>query len=160
MSRASSARQVEPTKESTSKTAGSKHKAKADAPVIANPAAPTAPSEKSAGKAKLKRGKTPALVTATESATGLKAAKDDGKAKSKKRHEKASEPLRECFFIFPEADYETLGELKQRALHAGRKVKKSDILRAGLACLAAKSDRAFAAALTGFGKPRELDCAD
>lgn len=53
-----------------------------------------------------------------------------------------------------------LGNLKEWALEAGRKVKKSDLLRAGLACLAGMGDRAFARALAGFGKPRSLDSGD
>lgn len=78
-----------------------------------------------------------------------KAAKGGKKVKQKK-----PEPLRECFFTFPEADYARISDLKTRALDAGRKVKKSELLRAGLASLAGKADGAFLKALEGLGKPR------
>ena len=40
-------------------------------------------------------------------------------------------------FTFPQADYALFAALKKRALHAGSEVKKSELLRAGLAMLAA-----------------------
>lgn len=52
-------------------------------------------------------------------------------------------------FTFPEVDHARLGELKQRALKAGREIKKSELLRAGLAALAAMPDAAFHAAIDG-----------
>lgn len=72
----------------------------------------------------------------------------------KKAKQKTPEPLRECFFTFPEADYARISELKTRALGAGRKVKKSELLRAGLALLAGLTDAAFLKALEGLGKTR------
>ncbi|NMG56242.1 hypothetical protein GPA23_16635 [Aromatoleum aromaticum] len=52
-------------------------------------------------------------------------------------------------FTFPERDHARLGELKQRALKGGREIKKSELLRAGLAALAAMPDAAFHAAVDG-----------
>lgn len=43
-------------------------------------------------------------------------------------------------FTFPEDDYALFASLKQRALSAGREIKKSELLRAGLATLTAMSD--------------------
>lgn len=44
-------------------------------------------------------------------------------------------------FIFPERDYALLDVLKEQALMAGREVKKSELLRAGLAALIAMSNK-------------------
>ena len=52
-------------------------------------------------------------------------------------------------FTMPEADYALLGALKKRALHAGREVKKSELLRAGLRALAAMPDAVYIGALEG-----------
>ncbi|AKU11129.1 hypothetical protein AzCIB_1224 [Azoarcus sp. CIB] len=52
-------------------------------------------------------------------------------------------------FTFPAADHARLGELKERALKSGREIKKSELLRAGLAALVAMPDAAFLAALDG-----------
>lgn len=43
-------------------------------------------------------------------------------------------------FTFPAVDYALIGSLKQRALKAGHDVKKSELLRAGLAALTELSD--------------------
>lgn len=50
-------------------------------------------------------------------------------------------------FRFPEAEYAVLDALKDRAVKAGKAVKKSELLRAGLKALAALPDLAFHAAL-------------
>lgn len=55
-------------------------------------------------------------------------------------------------FTFPEADYAQIGALKERALKAGREVKKSELLRAGLKALAAMSDASLFKALDGVDK--------
>ncbi|MFZ4651029.1 MAG: hypothetical protein ACOYLV_09980 [Rubrivivax sp.] len=52
-------------------------------------------------------------------------------------------------FTMPEADYALLAALKKRALVAGREVKKSELLRAGLRTLAAMPEADFTAALEG-----------
>lgn len=46
-------------------------------------------------------------------------------------------------FTFPEQDYALFAQLKTRALSAGREVKKSELLRAGLATLASMTERSF-----------------
>ena len=52
-------------------------------------------------------------------------------------------------FTFPEDDYALFASLKQRALNAGREIKKSELLRAGLATLTAMSDGDLLATLDG-----------
>ena len=52
-------------------------------------------------------------------------------------------------FTMPEADYALLAALKKRALQAGREVKKSELLRAGLRALAAMPEAAYLGALEG-----------
>lgn len=52
-------------------------------------------------------------------------------------------------FTFPAEDHARLGELKQRALQSGREIKKSELLRAGLAALAAMPDATFFSTLDG-----------
>lgn len=52
-------------------------------------------------------------------------------------------------FTFPENDYALFASLKQRALSAGREIKKSELLRAGLATLTAMSDGDLLATLDG-----------
>lgn len=89
------------------------------------------------------------VIEVAEQKPPAKAAKEGKKAK-----QKPPEPLRECFFTFPEADYARISDLKARALNGGLKVKKSELLRAGLASLAGMTDRAFLKALEGLGKAR------
>jgi hypothetical protein len=66
-------------------------------------------------------------------------APDGGKPKKPKL-------LRDSFTI-PKAEYEVLATLKARAAKAGRPVKKSELLRAGIKALAALPDLAFVSAL-------------
>jgi hypothetical protein len=54
--------------------------------------------------------------------------------------------LRDSFTI-PKSEFAVLDALKQRAAKAGRPVKKSEVLRAGVKALAAMADSAFLAAL-------------
>ncbi|MBS1227668.1 MAG: hypothetical protein H6R17_945 [Proteobacteria bacterium] len=55
-------------------------------------------------------------------------------------------------FTFPAAEYALFGTLKQRALKSGHEVKKSELLRAGLASLAALPDSALLKALQGIDR--------
>ncbi len=55
-------------------------------------------------------------------------------------------------FTFPETDYAQIATLKQRALSAGRDVKKTEVLRAGLALLSSLSDADLLSALDGINK--------
>ena len=82
--------------------------------------------------------RTPTAAVADE------AAAKDGKGK---RNGLRKPKLVRDSFTFPAADHARLGELKQRALKSGREIKKSELLRAGLAALVAMPDAAFLAAL-------------
>lgn len=52
-------------------------------------------------------------------------------------------------FTIPKAEYAVLEALKLRAAQLARPVKKSELLRAGIAALNGMSDRAFLAAMNG-----------
>lgn len=55
-------------------------------------------------------------------------------------------------FTFPEADYARIADLKQRIMKTGREVKKSELLRAGLAALSALSDSDLIKTLDGIDR--------
>ncbi|WP_427912489.1 hypothetical protein ACPWT1_17885 [Ramlibacter sp. MMS24-I3-19] len=67
--------------------------------------------------------------------------------KSAKAGKAAKTKLVRDSFSFPKAEYAVLDVLKDRAVKAGKAVKKSELLRAGLKALAALPDLAFHAAL-------------
>ncbi len=52
-------------------------------------------------------------------------------------------------YAMPEAEYAQIAQLKQRLLELGESVKKSELLRAGLAQLATLDDAALQAAMAG-----------
>lgn len=58
-------------------------------------------------------------------------------AKPAKEHKAKKPKLVRDSFTFPESDYALIAALKQRALNAGHEIKKSEVLRAGLAALTA-----------------------
>lgn len=96
---------------------------------------PAAPKPAAAPKAPVK-----AEPAAKAEAVATKPAGKAGKAK------KVAPPqvklVRDSFTI-PEADYALFASLKQRALSAGVEMKKSELLRAALALLAATDDAQF-----------------
>lgn len=65
-------------------------------------------------------------------------------------------------FTIPKSEYAVLEGLKLRAANLTRPVKKSELLRAGIAALHAMADKAFLAALNGVpslktGRPKRPD---
>ena len=52
-------------------------------------------------------------------------------------------------YAMPEAEYAQIAQLKQRLLELGESVKKSELLRAGLAQRATLDDAALQAAMAG-----------
>ena len=68
-------------------------------------------------------------------------------AKSAKAGKAAKTKVVRDSFNFPKAEYAVLDTLKERAVRAGKAVKKSELLRAGIKALAALPDLAFRAAL-------------
>ena len=65
------------------------------------------------------------------------------KATKAKKHAPAKPKLVRDSVTLPENDYALFASLKQRALKSGAEVKKSELLRAGLAMLALADDAAF-----------------
>jgi hypothetical protein len=91
--------------------------------LAAKPAAPAKPATKAIAKAKPKATAAAKPAVAKTKPVASKAPK----AKKPK--------LVRDSFTFPESEYQLIATLKQRALNAGREIKKSEVLRAGLAAL-------------------------
>ena len=68
-------------------------------------------------------------------------------------HSKSAKPrkikLIRDSYAMPEAEYAQIAQLKQRLLELGETVKKSELLRAGLAQLTTLDDAALQAAMAG-----------
>lgn len=112
-------------KPAAKQSAAAKPAAKAAAKPAVKPVATKAatPAAKPAAKA-------PAKTTA-QAPKATKAAKADGAGKEKVKKPK----LVRDSFTMPEAEYEVLGELKKACLKAGFDVKKSELLRIGVAMM-------------------------
>lgn len=79
---------------------------------------------------------------------GKKAEVDEAKAATKPAEEaKPKAKLVRDSFTMPKAEYELLAVLKQRGTQLQRHVKKSELLRAGIAALHSMSDKNFLLAL-------------
>lgn len=122
--------------------ATAKAKPAARKPVVRRPAIKKADDKSesvAAAKAAPKRVTKTAVagskVKPVVSAMPPKEAKETKEAREKKVSPKKQKLLRDSF-TFPENDYALIRELKQRVLLAGREIKKSELLRAGLAALA------------------------
>lgn len=75
------------------------------------------------------------------------------KAEKPEKMDKAKKPkLVRDSFTMPDHEYRQLAELKKRLLDSGKPAKKSELLRAGIALLAALADRDLVAALTRVEK--------
>lgn len=120
----------------------------------AKPAVPVKPSaklaatpagRKNAAKA-AKRKTTKAADGKGKSKAGATTAKP-GKASKEAKAGKPAKAMVRDSFRFPKAEYAVLDTLKERAVNAGKAVKKSELLRAGLKALAALPDLAFRTAL-------------
>jgi hypothetical protein len=98
--------------------------------------------EKAAKKSTAAETKTPKARQTTAPAAAEKEAKDE-----KIRRAKKDKVVRDSFTM-PKSDYAKIAELKQRCLEAGVSVKKSELLRAGLALLAAASAKQLLAAVS------------
>ncbi|KJK24738.1 hypothetical protein UB46_08545 [Burkholderiaceae bacterium 16] len=71
-----------------------------------------------------------------------------GSAVSKKTPGAKKEKVLRDSFTMPKSDYARIDELKQRCLDAGVHIKKSELLRAGLLLLAARSPKQLLAAVS------------
>lgn len=101
--------------------------------------APAAPGKLPTRKAALKKVTAKATLSKAFAATKVETVASPQKVKKPKL-------VRDSFSI-PKVEYGALAELKQRAAHLTRPVKKSELLRAGIKILAALSDAAFLTAL-------------
>jgi len=130
-------------------------------PVATKTPAKTTPTVKTT--APVKRAvpaKTPAPAKASKpiaTAGKAEASKTSAKAVTDKvakdgKHSGKKPKLVRDSFTFPAVDYALFGTLKQRALKSGHEVKKSELLRAGLASLAALPDSALLKALQGINR--------
>lgn len=146
-------------------------KSAAAKPVAKKPAAPA----KSAAKPAAKKPSAPkaakpldpavqaskeALAKALAAAQAVKIEKPLGKPVKAEKVEKAEKPAKEAkavkpkkaklvrdSFTMPENEYARIAELKKRLLDKGVVAKKSELLRAGVAVLAALDDAGLAAAM-------------
>jgi hypothetical protein len=107
------------------------------AQAAARPAESAPPVTKTVAKAAAK----PAAKVASKPAPKPAVAKPEKTPKAKKPR------LVRDSFTMPEAEYERISELKKRLALVGDAVKKSELLRAGIALLAALNDSDLKAAL-------------
>ena len=87
-----------------------------------------------------------APATTTKAVTAKPAPATPAKADKKKDKPEKVKVVRDSFTI-PKAEYAQIAAMKKRAMELGLEVKKSELLRAGLALLAATSEAAFRKAL-------------
>ena len=129
-----------------SKPAAAVIAAAAPAKARAKPAAKAAAAATSKVPAPVKAGK-PAAAVPVKAAPAKAAAKVVGDKAVKEvkevKHPGKKPKLVRDSFTFPAVDYALFASLKQRALKSGHDVKKSELLRAGLAALAELSDAAL-----------------
>ncbi len=97
-------------------------------------------------------GKKPSAKPAKKARTDVQVeavtATETDKATKAKKHAPRKPKMVRDSFTFPENDYALFSALKQRALASGTDVKKSELLRAGLALLASLEDAQFSKALS------------
>lgn len=112
-------------------------------------------TEPSARTSKRSPAETAKLAAAKPAAPAAKAEVAASAASAKTKHKL----VRDSFTI-PKHEYAALGDLKQRAARLARPVKKSEILRAGIAALSAMTDQPFLSALDAVpslktGRPKQ-----
>ena len=136
-----------------SRAAPAAAKTSTTAPADRSPAnrAATVPARRSTSKrpaAKAAPAPVPTVSAATAATTAPAAAPATLPAPAPASKRKKPKLVRDGFTM-PEPDYALLAALKKRALQAGREVKKSELLRAGLRALAAMPEAAYLGALEG-----------
>src|SRR5471032_3280714 len=119
-----------PSKPAASKASAEKPAAKAAAPAVKAAAKPAAkPAAKAAPKAAAK----PAAKSASKVAAVKTVAKPAEKTADAKH--KDSDKLVRDSFTMPEQEYAVLGQVKKSCLKAGFEIKKSELLRIGVALI-------------------------
>lgn len=101
--------------------------------------------------------KTPA---ARKAAPAKAAAKPEKKHKKEKKAESKVKVVRDSFTM-PQADYDLIAALKEKALQAGVHAKKSELLRASLQALSKLSAAQLKRAISGLetiktGRPKKV----
>ena len=119
------------------------------APTTAKKAAVTAPAADTAAAptpAKGKRVQRPATKPTQAAAPKNAAPKTAAPKADKKVKAEKIKVVRDSFTI-PKTEYAQIADMKKRAMALGKEAKKSELIRAGLALLAATGDAAFTKAL-------------
>lgn len=119
----------------------------------------TSSSRKRPSPAAPKPAAAPKPKSAVAGTTPAKAANGRQKPPAEASAARSKPKLVRDSFTIPKVEYSVLEELKVRAANLTRPTKKSELLRAGIAALAAMSDRAFLEALNGVpslktGRPK------
>jgi hypothetical protein len=107
--------------------------------------APARKNAQTAVKASVAAGKA-AAPAPTKAVTAKPAPLTPPKADKKKDKAEKVKVVRDSFTI-PKTEYVQIAAMKKRAMALGLEVKKSELLRAGLALLSATSDAAFRKAM-------------
>lgn len=121
-------------------------------------------NQKRLSPARPKPTPTPKTMAAVAGPGGTTAKTADGRQKppAEQSAAKLKPKLVRDSFTIPKAEYAVLEELKVRAANLTRPTKKSELLRAGIASLAAMNDRAFLKTLNGVpslktGRPKRSE---
>ena len=107
---------------------------------------PIRPVSKKTSAAPVKAAQTAKPVKTTVSAPNKTAGKVSDKASKKKDKPEKVKVVRDSFTI-PKTEYAQIAAMKKRAMDLGLEVKKSELIRAGLALLGGTADAAFRKAL-------------
>jgi hypothetical protein len=99
-------------------------------------------------------------VARKRAAPKVAVAKPEKKIKKEKKIEDKVKVVRDSFTM-PQADYDLIAEIKQKALKAGLHVKKSELLRAGLQALSKLSAAQLKQAVANLekiktGRPKKV----
>jgi hypothetical protein len=116
---------------------------------VSTTATPAPSTGKTPAKRAVKKTAAPAkeIVTKSPSPAAAKTAVTARlDTKKRKNGHKKQKTIRDSFNM-PADDYALIGKMKKRAIAAGRDMKKSELLRAGLKALAGMNDAAYSQAL-------------
>ena len=94
-----------------------------------------------------KRRVTPVAAEGAAPRGGKRSDENDAKRPDKDKSKKDGKVIRDSFTM-PAGEYRSIGELKKRCLGLGIAVKKSELLRAGLAAIRALGDDRLVEAMT------------
>lgn len=94
-----------------------------------------------------KRRVTPVAAEGAAPKGGKRSDENDAKRTGKDKSRKGDKVIRDSFTM-PAGEYRSIGELKKRCLALGIAVKKSELLRAGLAAIRALGDERLVEAVT------------